>query len=132
MSRGFVLRSLLYLTVAAGLIWVYALAFPEAFVRLPDGRAPEILGDWYTKRFNSYQHYIFRQDGTGEIRTVGRDTRPFTWGTDGQRLQLKYRSWKGWTVPEYDFALNGTQLDLEGRGPANNEKLERKAPAYLE
>lgn len=122
------LKFVLYGLGIAALIGLYAMHSPEAFTPVPHEKHEALVGDWYVERFGSFRHYVFREDGTGEIWTPGRETQKFFWGTDNDRLRLKYQSYRGWSVPEYRMKF-GEQIVLEPLGEGYRLQLTREAPA---
>jgi hypothetical protein len=122
-------RLIFYLVIVGLLVGAFAMHSPEAFVQVPGERDPEVLGDWYMDRYGRFRHYIFKEDGTGEIWSSGREPRKFQWGTEEDKLRLKYQSQNGWTAPLYEYAVqsgglmmtdleNGYQLNMSRQSPA--------------
>jgi hypothetical protein len=125
-----VLKYLWYLCVLGFLVGAYYLHSPDAFVRLPSDKDPAIFGDWYVSRGRaSFQRYTFRSDGTGEIASQGREPRKFWWGTEGEKLQMKYQSYRGWTAPLYEYWQEaGGQISVKEADGAFTMKLVREPP----
>jgi hypothetical protein len=118
-----------YLCVLGLLVGAYYLHSPDAFVRLPSGRDASIVGDWYQLGTRSFRKYTFKADGTGEILYAGREPRKFWWGTEGDRLQMKYQSYAGWTAPIYTYWRDGgTEVSIKETDGAYTMKLVREAP----
>jgi hypothetical protein len=128
--RGFLWKLLGYTAVAAALIGAFAVYTPEAFVLVPAGRDPAIVGDWYVERYGSFRRYQFKKDGTGYVWSPGRDVREFRWGTDGDRLRMKQRSNSGWQAPEFRIESDPStgELLLEPEGAGWPLKMNRNAP----
>ena len=126
-----VLKYVWYFCVLAILVGAYYLHSPDAFVRLPREKDQAVLGDWYqVNSRQSFRRYTFREDGTGEIASQGREPRKFWWGTDGERLQMKYQSYRGWTAPMYEYWLDTEkQISLKETDSAYTLKLVREPPS---
>lgn len=129
-ARRHLLKVCIYLLIAFGCFRLYVSQSPEFFTPVPADRHSAIVGDWYVDRFGSFRHYIFRADGTGEIWTPNRETRKFTWGTQGQVLRMKYRTQNGWTVPEFKYSTDpeSDQLTLEAVTTGYSMVMKREAP----
>lgn len=125
----FVWKTALYGGIGALIVGGYAILNPEAFVRLPDGHNSQLVGDWYTGGRVFYRHYRFNADGTGQLWYGRREPRDFHWGTEGGRMRMKYRSFNGWSAPQFDFKVGGGELSLNGHGAADSADLRRDPPA---
>jgi len=134
MSPGtarFIWKTVLYGGVAAACIGWYVATNPDAFVQLPDGRDPGLAGDWYSGGRTYYRHFRFNLDGTGQIWTGRREPRDFRWGSDGDRIRMKYRIYNGWTAPKFEFHVGegGQSLSLHGLSDfADSAELQREPP----
>lgn len=118
-----------YLAVFALLVGAYYIANPDAFARLPNGHDPDVLGDWYETRRGSFRKYTFFDNGTGEIRSAGREPRKFWWGTEDDQLQMKMQSFGGWVAPTYTFWFDGpTNIAIKENDGAYVMRLGRDAP----
>jgi len=121
--------SFFYIAVITLLVGAYAYNFPETFVRVPGDRDPSLVGDWYVERGNSFRHYTFKEDGTGEIYAPGREPRKFNWGTDEQHLRLKYQTQNGWSVPEYEFNSNSEgQVSMKELTSGYSMEMKKQPP----
>lgn len=123
-----VLKVCFYLAIVAVVIGGFAVTSPEAFVRVPPEKAADLVGDWYVDRGGSFRRYIFNKDGSGEILVPGRDTRKFQWGTEGNRLRMKYKTQNGWSAPLYDVEL-GKEVSLKAVESGYSLVMKREAPA---
>jgi|GEM_PF-4033265 len=127
------IRIFVYVAIAGIIVGGYASLNPDAFAHVPDGRDPGVVGDWYSGRRTFFRHYHFNEDGTGQLWMGGREPRDFVWGTDGARLQMKYRTNYGWTAPKFDFNFKdgGEALSLHGLGVADSSELTRSTPSSV-
>ena len=124
-----ILKYLWYACVLGLLVGAYYLHSPDAFARLPSGRDPQIVGEWYQLNYRSFRKYTFNRNGTGEILGQGREPRKFWWGTEGPRLQMKYQSYMGWTAPKYTYWLDGPgKVSIKESDGAYVMKMVRDAP----
>lgn len=125
-----ILKWLGYLAIFGILVGAYALRYPDAFVRVPNERRPELIGDWFLDRYGSVRKYTFAKDGTGEIRSPDRETRKFYWGTEGDRLRMKYQTYNGWTAPEYEIDIREStgEASIKESDSAYVMHLSRQAP----
>lgn len=124
-----VARSIFYLVICTLLVGAFAMLSPEAFVQVPDNKDSEVLGDWYVERYNRFQHYVFKEDGTGEIWSTGRQPRTFKWGTEEDKLRLKYQSQTGWAVPLYEYVVQSDQLVMTDLQTGYQMHMSRESPA---
>lgn len=121
-------KVVLYLAIIATIVGAFAITSPEAFVRVPPEKMPDLVGDWYVDRFGSFRRYIFNKDGSGEILVPGRETRKFQWGTEGNRLRMKYKTQGGWSAPLYDVQL-GKEVNLKAVESGYSMVMKRQPPA---
>lgn len=122
-----VLKVCFYLAIVAVVIGGFAITTPEAFVRVPPEKSTDLVGDWYVDRFGSFRRYIFRKDGSGEILVPGRETRKFQWGTEGNRLRLKYKTQNGWAAPLYEVKI-AADVSLKAVETGYSLVLKRQPP----
>ena len=130
LPRGLV-KSAIYLAVGFLLWRMFVVLMPDAFVRLPSERSPNLVGEWYVERYGTFRHYIFKPDGSGEIWTPGRPVTELRWGTYGDRLMLKYRNNELWTAPIYLVKMEGGKITLDPLGAGRAMVLTKDHPKQI-